>query len=125
MNINPISFGKIIKITGNNPIAAAKKIASKSDEATPVTFDSNKSAYIATGDDYKVIDIYCKDMIKRIETAAEEHSACSNITQIVTDIEFDRFLDLSKMHIMDNQDLTVDTVYDENKNEIVSFNIQG
>lgn len=122
MNINPISFGKIIKVTGNNPLAVAQKISSKNQNSASFTTNGNKSAYIVTDKDYVEINSYYKDMMYRIKYTANRGS--EEASKIATEIEFDRFLDKTKMQVLGREDMTIDAYYDEDSDKILSFEIQ-
>jgi hypothetical protein len=126
MNVKPINFTGIFKILGNNPKEAARKIAQSNEEgAHYCSFDNNKTAYVVTGDEYKKVQAYYIDMAKRIDGTAQEHNHSKYAVEVATEIEYGRYLDLSKMLIIDREDCTINTIYDELDDEIIALDVIG
>jgi len=144
MNINPVSFKGITRIRGNNPMASADRISDviKNDDAqtsaesaigkyinldeaqnqaTVVTFDKYKTAYVVTGEECKQLKELYDDMAFHVENAAKIHGRGSDFAKRVQESELDRYIDLSKMIVMGNEDATLFVNYDHLTNNIATI----
>ena len=147
MNINPISFKGVTKITGNRPLASAnrisdiinhnenckteteKKIAKRFScketrcEATSITFNQGKSAYVVTGKECQQLKELSNYMDSYVETASKVYGKGSDMAKIIAECEMDRFYDLAKIIVIDQEDATLDINYDDSTNKINSLNL--
>lgn len=147
MNINPISFQGITKITGNNPFLSANKItrnirtnnngntqaenkiAKQFDVketkglATSVTLDYGKNAYVLTGEEYEQFTALQNDFLQRSLLALDKYGKGSFKAKILIESEQDRYMDLAKMLILDRQDSTLNTEYDILTDTITSLDV--
>lgn len=151
MNVNPISFQASYRIKGEYANMAADKItdmircpsiAKNSNEpaesyfltalhtdplgecANSMTFSNKDEAFVFTGKEYLQVRKLYDDMAKSI-SCARRNGASQEYIQILLDSEFDRFRDLSRM-ILDNEDTkTVHVGYDIGDAKIRSFSIEA
>lgn len=147
MRIVPISFKGVTKIVGQRPQACAdrvvnivchpdearndveKELASRfpSSEtqnlANSVSFDAGKTVYLVTGEDYKKIKKLYDDMAKHVADATDIHGMGSQMVSLVKDSELDRFNDLAKMAVLNNEDATLNLSYDDLSNKITKVDV--
>ena len=129
MNINPISFGKVIRVVGNEPKKAAKEIRKfinndANGVALSVSF-SNDCTYIATGKDAEKLYELRKDKTHAINAAKEAYGKNSSMVELVKTAENDRYNDLAKCILSEADVVSIDTTYDNEDGQLKSIYILG
>ena len=147
MNINPISFKGITKIIGTRPLASADRISdiikhnekgeTKTEQkiaryfssketqgsATSVTFNNGKTAYVVTGSEYEQLKDLYDDMAYNVSVASAIYGKGSDMVKLVTESEMDRYIDLAKSIVVNQEDATFRVGYDDLTNNINSLDL--
>lgn len=145
MNINPISFKGITKIYSNNPMSAVDRLSDvirrdraktyaeskiktyikpedAQGKAIGISFDGYKTAYLVTGEDCDKLNALYDDMAYNVGVASKTYGVGSQMTKTVQESELDRYLDLSKMIVMGNEDNVLYANYDDLSNKVTILN---
>ena len=147
MTINPISFGRTVKV--NAPYHVAQQAANlvndnnvnkeeknvqkqlktlffdrtKDGEARVFAMDSNTS-YILSGEESEHANALKFEMDEMIEAGREYYGANSSAASLKADMETERYEDLMKLLIAETYDgTTLDIDYDESKGQIKAINL--
>lgn len=146
MNINPISFGRTVKV--NAPYKVAQQAANlvndfnveteekkaqkqlqtlfydKTRDGDAQVFSINdKTSYILSGEESKKAYELRSDMEDAIESAGAYYGA-GDLFEIAMESHTDRYVDLMKLLISETHDGTeIDIDYDKNKKQIKSINV--
>ncbi len=148
MSINPVSFGRTIKVNSSFPVAnhAVELINNphlhkgearvqqqlqniffdaKEERAQLVSFDKKGNEfYIVSGQESKDINSLKKDRDRHVACAKEKYGY-GRMFRLVKDSEDDRYLDLLKLAIAENQEpLELDINYSQRKHRIKSIDIR-
>lgn len=148
MNINPISFGSVYKVSsdfptssalrivqlasGHKPACAEEKVVKEqldelfkdSDNDTIKVFrNRNKDIFLLSGQDKADLDALILEKQKRIKGAKTAYMGDKFMINVVKDAEEDRFEDLSKLVTYSNQDGMLDVKYDSNTGTVKSMNL--
>lgn len=149
MNINPISFGKTMKVLGHPSIAqtAANLINSPYDceeknyygqdrllrifndvtavgEAQVVSFN-NKSAYILTGKESEALSELKIERNKQIQHAQNAYGENSVMAELVAESEEDRYIDLAKNLVAETNEGTLRIKTNSTGHRIQKIDIVG
>lgn len=147
MNVTSINFKGITKIIGNRPIASADRISDiirhseksetkaerilamrypseeTQDLAISLSFNQGKTAYVVTGKEYKQLSELYDDVASNIEIAINHYGHGSEMVKLVLESEMNRYADLSKMIVMNQEDSTLRVDYDDSSNKITSLDL--
>ena len=145
MNINPISFGKTIKVAGKNPIDSAYRIsqlmngcvaktpkeakvqdrlwsaisdASICAPAQVLSLNYGKDVFVVTGAESKKITALVEDKNQYIDLARANYQGNKEILQTVIDSENNRFERLAGNIAFDTNEVVVNPVYSEKLNAV-------
>ena len=146
MNINPISFGRTVKV--NAPYGIAEHAAnlvndinvsseekeiqrklktlffdrSKNGQTQVINYDS-KTSYILSGEESERANALRTEMIEAND-AAEEFYGAGSMLEIAKETHADRYEDLIKLLISETEDGTeLGIEYDKDKKQIKSINL--
>ena len=146
MNINPISFGRTVKV--NAPYSIAQHAAnlvndfnvspeereiqkqlktlffdrSKNGQTQVINYDSQTS-YILSGEESEKANALKTELIEAND-AAEEYYGTGSILEIAKETHADRYEDLIKLLISETEDGTeLGIEYDKNRKQIKSINL--
>ena len=144
MNINPISFKGVTRIVGKRALASAERISDiirhnekgntqaeekiakrfnseQTSQATAISFNQGRTAYVVTGDEYMQLKKLYDDMAMQVEVASDAYGYGSEMTKLVIDSEMERYLDLAKMIVLDREGSSLMVKYDDTSNNIISL----
>lgn len=148
MQINPISFGRTVKV--NAPLSVTKHAAdlinsaqnirgeaavqqqlktlfydSKEGRAIAVPVSGNKNeSYIFTGNESKDVAILLKDRKEQINAAKKHYGTGTSMFEIVKNAEDERFSDLLTLLVAETEEpIELDIEFSKRKNRIKSLNI--
>ena len=148
MKTNPISFGRTVKITGNNALRGAircvqlvngkceatqkeektlerlQKIfydSNKGEKLHVISFNNGKTAYILSGEEYDNHSSLIADKHQQIKDAISIYGEDSAMVSLVADAEEDRYTDLAKMLVDETHDCTLRIDYDKTTKRINSL----
>ena len=92
-------------------------------QATSITFNNGKTAYVVTGDEYKQIESLYDDMASSVDIASNTYGKGNPMVKLVMESEMDRFTDLAKMIVVRQEDSTFEVSYDDLTNRITSIDL--
>ena len=145
MNINPISFGKTMRVVGNNSIDSAYRVAqlmngcvaktSKEAEvqrklwravpdasicapAQVLSLNYGKDVFVVTGAESKKITALIEDKNQYIDLARANYQNNKELLQTVIDSENNRFERLAGNIAFDTNEVVANPVYSEKLNAV-------